>query len=145
MPRKTKPSVNVDVPPARARAPRFRALRALGTLFVLALVALGVWKAYELILIALGWYGEKSNVIHAVLVAIALLIFVSAVAVTVRRYRERKSDYAPINSPQSAAHVRVGHRGETEVAFGVDEPVSTPLHASDDPDAPREPLRDRRR
>lgn len=140
MPRKSASSVNVDTPPARAREPRFRALRVISIAFVVLLVALGIWKAYELILIAIGWYGEQQNVIHAVLVALALLIFVTIVGVTVRRFRQRKSDYAPIESPQSAAHVRVDAKGEVDITSGADEPVSTPLHAAD-PDAPRDPLR----
>lgn len=128
MPAHHASSMDVDVPPARAKEPRFRLLKFLFGLLLLALVGLGLWKAYELIVQAVGWYEQRKGLVNAVLALTAVAIFVGAVVLMVRSFRERKAEQTPVFSTHP-------HKKGTP----LERDFSQPLQPADI-DAPIDPL-----
>jgi|GEM_PF-4109638 len=84
-------TVDVNVPPARAKAPRFQKSRMAFRGLVLILVGLGVWKAYELIVRVLTMYNEHKATVHVAAVMIATTLVVFGLWLMVRARRADKA------------------------------------------------------
>lgn len=80
-------SVDVDVPPARARAPRFPKSRMAFRGLLLVLVGLGIWKAYELIVALLVTYNEHKGTVHVIAVMTIVILIVIGLWLMVRARR----------------------------------------------------------
>lgn len=99
----------VHVRPAHARRTPALALKIYGGLLAAVVFGLGLWKAWELILLAQAWYGLHRNVVNAVLVlALLLLVVLTVVALTAKRRKsvaiQKRVDH---NAKKIAAERRV--------------------------------------
>src|SRR5690554_1131840 len=92
----SRSKVEVDVPPARAKQSRFRPIRLFFGGVILLFTALGLWKAYELIVAGLSWYEQRRSLVNAVLVLIALAIFVGTLVFVVNTFRARREPDLPV-------------------------------------------------
>lgn len=117
--------------PARAKEPRFSALGIAFRGLLLLLIALGLWKAYELIVQAISWYEASKAMVNTFLVSIGLVVFVGAVIWMTRSFRGRRKDYEPLED--------VSKKIPSEAELHT--PVKTALNPSD-LDAPDAPLSD---
>lgn len=115
MSKPTRTNVDVDVAPARAKKPRFRRLRAVFFTLVAILVGLGVWKAYELVLIGMRMYSENRSTVHLVVAAVVVSIIVGALWYMLRALRtDKRSQQSVLNDSAS------GHSSSVEASTRVD-------------------------
>lgn len=88
--------VDVNVPPARARAPRFPKSRMAFRGLLLVLVGLGIWKAYELIVALLTLYNEHKKTVDVVAVMTVVAIIVLGLWLMVRARRVDAAAQRPL-------------------------------------------------
>lgn len=96
MSKASRQKVDVDMAPARAREPRFRRVRATFIALVCILVGLGLWKAYELIVIGLNMYNDHRSMVNVTVAMTVVVIIVGALWYMMRAYRTDKSSQQPV-------------------------------------------------
>lgn len=93
-----KDHVNVDVPPARAKAPRFHKSRMAFRGLVVVLVGLGIWKAYDLIVSLLELYNRNRGTVHVIAVMSVVSLIVLGLWLMVRARRADKESQRPVSA-----------------------------------------------
>ena len=128
--------IEVNVPPARSRRSSFRALKIYAGGLVLALIGLGMWKAWELMVQAQAWYGVNRGLVNAVLVLLVVLAFAFTVVGLTARVKNRSAQRqaarasapsAPTSNPAVANGTGEQRRAEalSQELTAVRAPVST--------------------
>lgn len=84
-------AIAVDVRPARATASPFRALKIYAAALATAIFGLGIWKLWELIVIAQTWYGANRTAVNAGIVIALLILVVLTVVGVMARLRARQT------------------------------------------------------
>lgn len=84
-------AIAVDVRPARATASPFQALKIYGAILASGIFGLGIWKLWELIVIAQTWYGANRTAVNAGIVIAFLILFVLTVVGFTARVRAKQT------------------------------------------------------
>lgn len=104
MSKASRRNVDVDAVPARAKEPRFKRLRATFLALVFILVGLGLWKAYELIVIGLNMYNEHRGMVNVTVAMTVVVIIVGALWYMLRAYRADQGSQQPVSEQRAVAN-----------------------------------------